>query len=168
MRHLIKGMSIIVLITFVASGLAFAGDHSKDIAMFQKMNDKMAKAVVANDQKTAMAMYEDGAYFLHSYAPMMKGKEAMAKHNMQQHKAGFKMKSFSLTSVDVFGDNHQKIEVGTYKLTMMIPGMKDLIPDNGKFLTVWNKQKDGSWKIKAEIWNTDNPPMGMGMPKKEH
>jgi hypothetical protein len=27
--------------------------------------------------------------------------------------------------------------------------------DTGKFVTVWRKQVDGSWKIAYDIWNTD-------------
>jgi ketosteroid isomerase-like protein len=32
------------------------------------------------------------------------------------------------------------------------------INDNGKYMTVWEKQSDGSWKVKAETWNSDNNP----------
>jgi ketosteroid isomerase-like protein len=34
--------------------------------------------------------------------------------------------------------------------------------DTGKYLTLWEKQADGSLKIKVETWNTDKNPM---MPK---
>jgi ketosteroid isomerase-like protein len=30
--------------------------------------------------------------------------------------------------------------------------------DHGKYLTIYQKQKDGSWKIKADMWNTDLNP----------
>ena len=28
----------------------------------------------------------------------------------------------------------------------------------GEYLTVWHKQPDGSWKLQADIFNTDGPP----------
>jgi hypothetical protein len=31
-------------------------------------------------------------------------------------------------------------------------------PDNGKYITIWEIQKDGTPKIKVETWNTDNNP----------
>jgi ketosteroid isomerase-like protein len=31
--------------------------------------------------------------------------------------------------------------------------------DHGKYLTVWEKQKDGSLKVKVETWNSDVDPM---------
>jgi hypothetical protein len=30
--------------------------------------------------------------------------------------------------------------------------------DNGKYITIWEMQKDGSIKIKVETWNTDHNP----------
>lgn len=32
--------------------------------------------------------------------------------------------------------------------------------DTGKYLTVWKKQQDGSWKAVEEIFNSDLPPGG--------
>ena len=31
-------------------------------------------------------------------------------------------------------------------------------PDNGKYVTVYEIQKDGSLKVKIETWNTDTNP----------
>jgi ketosteroid isomerase-like protein len=28
------------------------------------------------------------------------------------------------------------------------------IDDNGKYMTLWKKQADGSWKVFSEIWNS--------------
>jgi ketosteroid isomerase-like protein len=33
--------------------------------------------------------------------------------------------------------------------------------DHGKYLTIWEKQKDGSLKIKIETWNSDVDPTSM-------
>ncbi len=160
MKRMIKGITVMVLFVFVATGMALAGD---DIAMFQKLDDKIAKAILAGDHKTIMDMYVDDVYSLPSYSPMVKGKEALAEHAKKGHEMGMKIKTFSLKVVDVFGSDHQKIVVGKYKMTVMM-GSQGPMPDNGKFMTVWNKQKDGSWKIRAETWNTDNPPPGMAPP----
>jgi len=32
--------------------------------------------------------------------------------------------------------------------------------DTGKYLTVWKKQPDGSWKVIEDIFNSDLPPAG--------
>jgi ketosteroid isomerase-like protein len=52
-------------------------------------------------------------------------------------------------------------EIGTYKINASMPGMEKPIDDHGKYLTVWEKQKDGSLKVKIEMWNSDVDPMAM-------
>jgi len=44
---------------------------------------------------------------------------------------------------------------------MSMPGMDKPMDDQGKYLTIWEKQKDGSMKVKVETWNSDADPMTM-------
>ena len=46
---------------------------------------------------------------------------------------------------------------GNFDLTFIINDSTQ-VPDTGKYIEVWKKQEDGSWKIKVDIWNSDNPP----------
>ncbi len=72
-----------------------------------------------------------------------------------------KMTAFELIATDVIVEGNIAIEIGTYTVSMEMPGM-GLIDDNGKYMNVWEKQEDGSMKIKADIWNTNlNPWMKM-------
>jgi ketosteroid isomerase-like protein len=34
------------------------------------------------------------------------------------------------------------------------------VSDKGKYVTVWKKQKDSSWKVLLDIFNSDLPPEG--------
>jgi ketosteroid isomerase-like protein len=43
---------------------------------------------------------------------------------------------------------------GTYEITM------NGVTDKGKYVTVWKKQSDGSWKAVEDIINSDVPPAG--------
>ncbi|MDP2365317.1 MAG: hypothetical protein Q8M94_16305 [Ignavibacteria bacterium] len=49
------------------------------------------------------------------------------------------------------------IEIGNYDMKMSGLGMPEWA-DNGKYITIWEEQKDGSMKIKVETWNTDTNP----------
>ena len=44
---------------------------------------------------------------------------------------------------------------------MTMPNMDKPMEDHGKYLTIWEKQKDGSLKVKVETWNSDVDPMSM-------
>ena len=46
---------------------------------------------------------------------------------------------------------------GTYTSTMTKPKTKKPMTEKGKYLTVYTKQADGSWKVIAETYNSDSP-----------
>jgi uncharacterized protein (TIGR02246 family) len=46
---------------------------------------------------------------------------------------------------------------GTYTMTMTNPKTKKPITDKGKYLTVYSKQADGTWKAVADTYNSDSP-----------
>jgi len=44
---------------------------------------------------------------------------------------------------------------GTYVMTMTDPKTKKPMTDKGKYLTIYTKQPDGSWKAVADTFNSD-------------
>ena len=50
--------------------------------------------------------------------------------------------------------------IGTASLTMSAPKGKKTVTDKGKYLTVWAKQADGTWKIVADMYSSDLPAPG--------
>jgi uncharacterized protein (TIGR02246 family) len=46
---------------------------------------------------------------------------------------------------------------GTYTYTLTNPKTKKPMTDKGKYLTVYTKQTDGSWKAVADTMNSDSP-----------
>jgi len=45
---------------------------------------------------------------------------------------------------------------GTYTMTMTNPKTKKPMTDKGKYLTVYTRQADGSWKAVADTFNSDS------------
>jgi hypothetical protein len=93
---------------------------------------------------------------------MIKGMSAARESSKKMEESGMKIKVFSTTSTDVMKSGDMVVDIGTYKVSMQIPGMEKLWDDHGKYLNVWKIMEDGSMKIKVEMWNTDvNPWMEM-------
>jgi ketosteroid isomerase-like protein len=44
---------------------------------------------------------------------------------------------------------------GNYSLMLTLPGEEQPVPDRGKYLEVWRRQGDGSWKLALDIFNSD-------------
>ncbi len=155
--------NLILLCLFFSSVLIYSQtDRDKMMKKIDGWNKKFCAAMIAGDNKTMLTFYADDAYDMPSYSPMAVGKKAIMESMMSGESSGMKMTSFNLNTKDFWMSGDLLCEVGTYDLVMTMPGQSAPTKDNGKYLTVYQKQKDGSWKIKADIWNTDlNPFAGM-------
>lgn len=136
-------------------------DIDKLKSEIESINAKLVKANIAGDLETIASFYTDDIIHMPNYAPMVKGKEIVIEKEKETWEAGFKMLSMNLNIVDVMACKDLVIEIGEYALSLTIPEMEMPVADKGKYVTVWERQKDGSLKIKIETWNTDVNPMKM-------
>jgi ketosteroid isomerase-like protein len=105
-----------------------------------------------------LSYYADDAYSLPSYSPMLIGKKAIENSMNMDENSDMKITSFKFNTKDLWLSGDQMCEVGTYDLSMTVGNPAKTTSDHGKYLTIYQKQKDGSWKIKADMWNTDLNP----------
>ncbi|HEX3007031.1 MAG TPA: DUF4440 domain-containing protein, partial [Bacteroidales bacterium] len=148
-----------MLLCFLFAGInAFS---QTDEAMKQKiesLNKQMAKSMVEGNYDAAVSFYASDAISMPNNSQMLKGVEAIKSSNEMMKQSGAKFKTFETKTTEVRSCGTQFIEIGTYTMSMTIPGMQNDYQDHGKYLTIWEKQSDGSLKIKVEMWNTDVNP----------
>ena len=63
--------------------------------------------------------------------------------------------SMTMNSIDLTGAGDLAYEYGTYHMVMQ--GPESQITDDGKYLEVWKRQADGSWKVAYDVFNSDRP-----------
>jgi ketosteroid isomerase-like protein len=68
--------------------------------------------------------------------------------------------SFQGTQADASKGGDLVYTVGMYSLTMSDPKTKKPVTDKGKYMTVYKKQADGTWKAVADSINSDLPATG--------
>ena len=64
--------------------------------------------------------------------------------------------AMALKSEDLIVSGDYAIETGTYRMTVQ-PKQGKSMEDVGKFVSIWQKQADGSWKMIRDIFNSDLP-----------
>jgi len=68
---------------------------------------------------------------------------------------------FSLSSEEVQPAGAEwAFERGTYTITLTPRTGGDPIRDVGKYITLYQRQADGTWRMARDIWNSNNPPPG--------
>ena len=164
---LLKMMFVVVATAALATAPAAAGD--KLLQEVTAIGDAMEQAMLADDLDAMLSFYLDDAISLPEYSPMVEGKDAMRRHHEEMAKSGMEVSSFESVPVKVWKAGDTVIEIGTYKISLAMPGAPMPINDHGKYLTIYERQKNGSLKVKLETWNTDLNPMVMaGEHQHEH
>jgi uncharacterized protein (TIGR02246 family) len=119
-------------------------DHRvADEATIRGLDSAWVKAVAAKNMDQVVSYYADSGSLLPPGAPQATGKPAIQQaFGGLMAMPGFGL-TFEPTTVDVSGD--RAFEIGTYALTLNDKSGKPQTT-KGKYVVVWGKQADGSWK----------------------
>jgi uncharacterized protein (TIGR02246 family) len=141
-----------------ASGVAAAATSADAGAARQAIdsaNARFADAMKRGDTTAMASNYSDDAIVMMPGVEAWRGRDAVRKGF-----AGFvsqaPVKEFTGKTDDVMVAGDVAVETGTYEMTLQPKGGKE-IKDKGKYLTIWKRQADGSWKIVRDINNSDAP-----------
>jgi ketosteroid isomerase-like protein len=115
------------------------------------------KVFSAKDVVKSVAYYDEAGSSLAPNAPIATGREAIAKALVGFFALPNLKITWSADKADVARSDELGYTSGKYETSFTDPSGK-AVADNGKFVTVWKKQKDGSWKVFLDIFNSDLPP----------
>lgn len=146
--------------TAVNDSAANAAPPAVDVAAVRQAieqgNAKFAMALQQGDTAAMVSAYTDDAIVMPQGEPAWNGRAAIATGAARMLQAvRFGDVKLATSNIDIAGD--YAIETGTFEWTVTPKGGKPA-PDKGKYLTVWKKQADGSWKLFRDIFNTDMAP----------
>jgi ketosteroid isomerase-like protein len=159
-RTIVLSSSLLLVVLFTAS-VAFSQTPAEYKTKIETINKEMVKNMLEGNIEKTLSLYTADAISLPSYEPMHEGIAAIRKASEDMVKSGWKYTSFEPTTLKVIPNGNMITEIGTYKITLTGPGLDKHMEDHGKYLTIWEKQKDGNLKVKIETWNSDVNPMSM-------
>jgi ketosteroid isomerase-like protein len=122
--------------------------------ILRDLDAQWAKAAAAKDVEQTIAYYSDDAVVLPPNATSAATKEAIRNVWKDMFASPGLVISWQPNKVQVGKSGEMAWVSGTYELTMNDASGKP-INDRGKYLEVWEKQSDGNWKCRADMWNSD-------------
>ena len=145
----------IVLLSFTFAGTAAAADTKIEQAL-RDLDAKWSAAAGAKDVDKTVSYYAESAVVMPPNASAATTKESIRsawKEMLTTPGAAIRWKA---TKVEVAKSGDLAYVSGTYEETMTDASGKS-VKDHGKYVEVWEKQADGTWKVVADIWNSDLP-----------
>jgi ketosteroid isomerase-like protein len=124
--------------------------------ILRDLDAQWSKAAAAKDVERTIAYYSDDALVLPPNATSATTKETIRNVWKDMLASPGLVISWKPIRVELGKSGEIAWVSGTYELTMNDASAKP-VNDRGKYLEVWEKQTDGNWKCRADMWNSDLP-----------
>jgi ketosteroid isomerase-like protein len=152
MRFRIVVAAVCLAFSMMAGAQAKKSGGGSAESALRAQEDAWLKAFQSHDINKALGFLAPGAVAMAPNAPPAKTQKEL--HDAYAPLAANDSKiNFKADYVALSGD--LGVTSGPYQITMVENGKK--VDDKGKYITVWKKQADGSWKVVRDIFNSDMP-----------
>jgi uncharacterized protein (TIGR02246 family) len=147
-----------LLLAGCAQAPVTAGDtHDTDIKAIKDTEAAWVQAFNSKDPDKAVSFYSDDATLLVPNEPVVSGKQAVKQALMPLLTDPNFHIQFEAVKAEVAKSGELAYTQGAYTMTLTDPGSKKTATDKGKYLTVFKKQADGSWKAVQDTFSSDAP-----------
>jgi uncharacterized protein (TIGR02246 family) len=136
--------------------MGMAADMEALTAAADEMRNAYTEAFRAGDASALAALYAEDGMRLGPNEPMVKGRAAI-EEAFSKLFAMPATAELTLEGVERGGSGNLAYEIGTYKVTVQPEGGAQPMEDEGKYVVLMERADDGTWKMLAQIWNSDLP-----------
>ncbi len=146
-------LTVVVLSSAACQTQPPAGLSDADKAALRQNDETFATSANAKNFAAAATLYLEEASLLLPNGPAIEGRQQIQKWMSDNPP----ISDFKIEPVDIDGRGDLAYVRGNYSLTLTPPGGA-AVHDRGKFVEIWRKQADGTWKIRWDIFNSDLEP----------
>ena len=154
MSRSLRVLLFALLVASAAVPQARAADMDSRAQALIKLDDEWSKSAATKDAHKVASYYAESAIAYPPNNVSANGREAAEKVWASYFAApDFKI-SWRTTHAEVSKSGDLGYTAGTYQDSYTGADGK-MVSETGKYVCVWAKQKDGSWKAVHDIWNSD-------------
>ena len=140
-----------------------APDPNADRAAINKLREDFITAFNAADSPRLAAMYSEDAVLMPQNQEPVMGRTAIETYYKRLYDQVNAKISLTAQELTMIGDD-AAFERGTYVMSITPKPGATPIEDAGKYLVMFQRQPDGSWKATRDIDNSSRPlPPGIGL-----
>jgi len=151
MKHLI---AVIFLLGFSLFQLSCSEPETFDATQVRKSIEeacaKYSEAIREGNLAGVVDAYTVDATLVPPDGEILNGKQAIEELYKKFFQMG--MKDIAFTTIEVGGSGDTAYEIGKTKVRIQPEGQAAMI-DSTKYLVIWKRQADATWKVHVDIWN---------------
>ena len=134
-----------------------AVDHRAEaLKQVQAAEAAAIQAFGKRDAGQSASLYASDAALMMTNMPIVKGEDIKPLMKEMMADPNFSM-TFDTQKIEASKSGELGYTRGAYKLTSTDPKTKKVVRESGKYLTVYARQADGSWRIVDDIATPDGP-----------
>jgi uncharacterized protein (TIGR02246 family) len=155
------GRSYLIVVALVAACQAEEGDDAADTrarAEIDSLGRQWEEAANRGEVERIMEIYAPDAVILPPGGPVIEGSETIRELFRQEFERFDTKLAFTTQEIEVEGDMAFRRGRYVWRGTPRLSGQT--VETTNKFLEVWRRQPDGSWKISVDMWNPGEPATG--------
>ena len=148
--------NVLFLLFLLALSTACQTDkRAADEAALRKLDDEWSRAAGSKDVEKTISYYSDDAILMLPNLPRLTGKESIRTLWKEMFASQTFSGGWKTTKVEVARSGDLAYVTGDYEFNETDSGRS--MTDTGKYLQVWKKQPDGSWKCTAGMFSSEVP-----------
>ena len=134
-------------------------DETADLDAIHALIEEVKQADMSGDVEGLLACYTDDVVSMLPDLPAMVGKDALRAY-YQEAFSQLSIESLEMTAAETHVAGDWAFSRGKFEETVT-PSGGDAFDVVGKYLFIFHRESDGSWKIARLIGNMDGPRPGM-------
>lgn len=151
MKKSVFSLSISLLILLISTSCTYKLNEQEEMAQLQKAISENENAWNNLDVEKIVGMFAENGTLLNDNSEMLRGKNAIKKYFDTMVKT--EELEFKRDKVEVSMKGNMAYEIVNQTVSFKYPG-KESQTEINKYIHLWEKQGDGSWKVLIDMNNS--------------
>jgi uncharacterized protein (TIGR02246 family) len=145
-----------IVLALMHGGCQPRASEAHDLEAINALQRQVDAAIIAGDTESYVALLTDNAVLMPPNAPPVIGKDAIRSWN-QMMSQQFRFQAYKPVDHEVVLAGKWAFRRATADWTLTPAAGGEPIHDSGKFIIIYERQANGSWRVARDIWNSNTP-----------
>lgn len=149
--------SIVLLLLAIFLESCQRGSAESEVDALNRLQTQVDSAIIAGDTERYLTLLTDDAVLMPPNGPAVIGKDAVRTWNHEMSRQ-FRFQEYASRDDEVVVGDEWAFRRATADWTLISTADARAVRDVGKFIIIYRRQGDGSWKVARDIWNSSTAP----------